>query len=124
MTNLKKVLTLNAVSSGATGILLIILNQFLANLFNTPHTWAFTEVGIFLVVFATLVFIPSFQNPPNRSLVRLIIWLDSLWVITSVIIVVFGLFQLSTIGNVLIIGVAAWVGLMAFLQNKFSLITF
>jgi hypothetical protein len=124
MLNLKNILRLNAVSSGATGILLIFLNQFLATLFNTSQASAFTEVGIFLIIFAGLVFIPSFQNPPNRSLVRLIIWLDALWVITSVIIVVFGLFQLSTIGNVLTIGVAAWVGLMAILQNKFSLITF
>ena len=123
MSNLKKVLTLNAASSGATGILLIILNQFLANLFNTSHTSAFTEVGIFLVVFAGLVFIASFQNPPNFGLVRLIIWLDVLWVIASMIIVLFGIFQLSTIGYAMIAGVAAWVGLMAFLQNKFSFIT-
>lgn len=118
MSNLKKVLLINATSSGATGILLIVFNQYLADLFSTPHIWAVSEVGIFLIVFAGLVFITSLHKPIKILLVKLIISLDCLWVAASLLIVSLGLFNLSIIGYALITAVGLWVALMAFLQYK------
>ena len=118
MSNLKKVLLINATSSGATGILLVIFNQYLAGLFSSPYAWVISEVGVFLILFAGFVFITSIQNPPKIMLVNLIISLDCLWVLTSLVIVFLGLFNLSTIAYVLIVAVALWVALMAFLQYK------
>ncbi|GGD80894.1 hypothetical protein GCM10011514_51280 [Emticicia aquatilis] len=118
MSNLKKVLLINATSSGATGILLVIFNQYLADLFGTPHAWAVSEVGIFLIFFAGLVFITSLQEPIKILFVKLIVSLDCLWVAASLLIVSLGLFKLSTIGYALITAVGLWVALMAFLQYK------
>jgi hypothetical protein len=72
-----------------------------------------------LIIFADLIFITGFQNPLKTALVRLIIFLDCLWVIVSLVVVLMGLFGLSYIGYSLIAVVALWVALMAFLQNKF-----
>ena len=117
MTTLKNVLIINALSSGATGIALIVFAQLMATLFGVPHVQPFWGTGIFLVVFAALVLYAGSQNPINSSLVQLIIVLDSLWVVTSLVIVLFHLFHLSLIGYVLISAVAIWVAAMAYLQS-------
>ena len=116
MTTLKNVLIINALSSGATGLGLIVMPHFMASLFDTNHVAPFIGVGIFLVAFAAFVFFASVRNPISEASVRLITILDSIWVMASVSIVVLQLFDLSGLGYILIVGVAAWVGLMAFLQ--------
>ena len=116
MTTLKNVLVINAVSSGATGLGLIVMSDFIATLFDTSHKAPFIGVGVFLVAFAAFVFFASQRNPISESSVRLITLLDSIWVMASIAIVVLQSFDLSGLGYILIVGVAAWVGLMAFLQ--------
>ncbi|MEJ7644227.1 MAG: hypothetical protein WKF87_06510 [Chryseolinea sp.] len=116
MTTLKNVLVINALSSGATGLGLIVMPDFLATLFATTQAAPFIAVGIFLVVFAAFVLFSSLKNPIGEGSVRLIIMLDAIWVMVSVSIVILQLFDLSGLGYILIVGVAAWVGLMAFLQ--------
>ena len=116
MTTLRNVLMINAISSGATGLILIVLPGFVAGLFETSSTRPFVGVGIFLVAFAILVFRASLQNPLRLPLVWLIIGLDSLWVIASLTVISFQLFEISTLGYVFIAAVAGWVALMAYLQ--------
>ncbi|MEO6287558.1 MAG: hypothetical protein ABIN80_23435 [Dyadobacter sp.] len=117
MRTLKNVMLINAISSGATGLGLVIFSDFIAWLFETRATMPFIEVGLFLLVFATLVFSVSRRNPLNANLVRLVIVLDVLWVVGSFAIVLFQPFAISVVGYVAIGAVALWVAAMAYLQS-------
>jgi hypothetical protein len=116
MKTLKNVLLINAVSSGATGIGLLVLGKFISGLFGVSQPYAFWEVGIFLIGFSVFVFAEGVKNPPRQNRVVLISILDSTWVLASFVIVGFQLFDLTTPGYVLITGVALWVAAMAYLQ--------
>src|SRR3990170_1643530 len=116
MTALRNVLMINAITSGITGLVLVIVPGFVANLFATSNTTALVGVGIFLVAFAAMVFVVSLQNPPREKTVTLIVVLDTLWVLTSLAIIALQLLDVSTLGYFLIGAVAAWVALMAYLQ--------
>jgi len=117
MKTLKKVLLINALSSGVTGLGLIVSSSLIAQLFGVSATGPFIEVGIFLVAFASLVLFVSRGVVQNANAVRFIIALDLLWVVTSFVIVLLHLFDLSVLGYLLISGVALWVGAMAYLQS-------
>jgi hypothetical protein len=118
MMSLKNVLLVNGVSSGATGLLLIIFGNTTAGLFEVSQPQAFQGVGIFLIAFAAFVIAESLQSQPREKQVRFIIVLDSLWVVASLVIVGLQLFNLSLIGYAAITVVAVWVGLMAYLQVR------
>ncbi|GAB2551607.1 hypothetical protein [Spirosoma aerophilum] len=116
MKTLQTVLTINALSSGATGLLLLVLANPIAQLFGQSSTGAFTEVGLFLVAFAGFVLYQSRRTPVSAGAIRVIIALDCLWVIGSVILLAWPSVQLTGIGQVAIAAVALWVALMAYLQ--------
>lgn len=118
MKMLKNVLLVNSISSGATGLGLIVFPGMMASLFNVSQTMPFTFVGIFLVAFATLVYWVSRSYPIKIGSVKFIILMDSLWVAGSIGILLLQLFNLSFIGYLFIGLVAAWVGLMAALQYR------
>ena len=108
--------TFNSVSSGATGLLLAIASGSIATLFGTDQAQPFLEVGIFLVLFSIIVFIIGNNNLPRPGSVRIIIMADTLWVVVSLVIVLFQLFDLSVVGYIVISAVASWVAVMAYLQ--------
>lgn len=116
MKTLKNVMLINAISSGATGLGLAAFPKIVAGVFETTATMPFIEVGIFLIAFAALVFSVGRANPVNARAVRLVIVLDTLWVVVSAAIVLFQLLPVSGIGYVLIGAVAVWVAAMAYLQ--------
>ena len=116
MTALRNVLMINAITSGITGLVLVIVPGFVASLFAASNTTAFVSVGIFLVAFAAIVFATSLQHPLREKTVILIVVLDTLWVFTSLAIIVLQILDVSTFGYFLIGAVAAWVALMAYLQ--------
>ncbi|GAB3502135.1 hypothetical protein [Emticicia fontis] len=118
MTTLKNVLLINALSSGATGLLLIEFPSFTAQLFGVSQTMPFMATGIFLVAFSLLVYYASRQKATNKTLVRWIIALDIMWVADSLIVVVGQLFGFTLIGYAITTAVALWVALMAFLQIR------
>jgi hypothetical protein len=118
MTTLKNVLLINALSSGATGLLLIEFPSFIAQLFGVSQTMPFMATGIFLVAFSLLVYYASRQKPVNKTLVRWIIALDIMWVADSLIIVGGQLFDFTLIGYAITSAVALWVALMAFMQIR------
>ncbi|SKC58146.1 hypothetical protein [Ohtaekwangia koreensis] len=118
MKSLKNVLLINAVSSGATGVGLIVFARTVADLFGTSQSQVFTGVGIFLVVFAAGVLYEGIQKSPRPLQVYTIITLDVLWVIGSFAIVLPQLFNLSVIGYIAITAVALWVAAMAYLQIR------
>jgi hypothetical protein len=114
--NLRNVLFLNGISSGATGALLAVFAGTFASWFGVTTPTPFVAVGFFLVAFAALVVAAALLQPSAPGLVRLIIVLDIAWVLVSILVVVLQPFAL--IGNLLILGVAAWVAAMAGLQRR------
>ena len=118
MITLKNTLLLNAVSSGVTGLGLIAAAEPIADLFGATSATPIIGTGIFLVLFAGLVFIAHRKNPLDGKLVQWIILLDTLWVVSSIAILVLQPLMWSGIAYVAIAAVAAWVAAMAFLQYK------
>ncbi|WP_276373461.1 hypothetical protein [Chryseolinea sp. H1M3-3] len=116
MKTLKNVLLVNGLSSGATGVVLLVFADQIATLFTVHNSTPFIAVGIFLVAFATMVFFESRRLAHNVKMVKVIITMDCLWIIASASIVVLQLFNLSPLGYGLIGAVAVWVMLMAYLQ--------
>jgi hypothetical protein len=118
MKTLKNVLLINALSSGATGILLIAIADTAAAIFEAPYPGVFRGVGLFLLAFALLVFLVFRSTTVTKKGVLLVTVLDILWVIVSVLFVIFDGNVISVIGNILIIAVALWVAAMAFFQSR------
>jgi hypothetical protein len=116
MTALRNVLLLNAVSSGATGLGLILFPAPIATIFGVNGISAIVGVGIFLMVFAGMVGIVSRSKPIGEASVRFIVMLDVLWVIASIAVVALQMFGLSMVCYLAIAAVAGWVALMAYLQ--------
>ncbi len=114
---LKSVLLVNAISSAATGAFLVLLANPIADLFGVSETKPFNQAGLFLILFAGLVFITSLRKPVPVNALRFIILLDTLWVIASLVLILFLGSSISTIGIIAIIAVAAWVAVMALLQR-------
>ena len=118
MKTLKNVLLINAISSGATGLGLLLVPDTIAQLFHRTEAEPFFGVGVFLVLFASLVFLVSQKHLVTAAPLRLIILLDTLWVMGSFALVVFQLFALSPLGYGIVAAVGLWVALMAYLQFK------
>ncbi|ASZ14668.1 hypothetical protein KTO58_00445 [Chitinophaga pendula] len=118
MITLKNIMMINAISSGITGIALVVAARPVATLFGLTNTVPFTEVGIFLALFAAFVGFTALNTASHIRAVRTIITLDTLWVIMSAIALVFLKDIISPLGSVAITLVAIWVAAMAVLQKK------
>lgn len=116
MKNLKNVLLIDSLSSGATGLLLIVIPGKVADLFSSTSKVPFIGVGLFLLLFASVIFFESRKESINRSSVSVFAWLNTLWVGASFFVVLFRAFDLSILGYFLVGTVALWVALMALLQ--------
>ncbi len=118
VTTLKNVMLTNALSSGATALLLLFMPGVISDLFGTGEKLPFIAVGIFLLVFALIVFTQSRKAFIHKGWLKFIIALDVLWVVESAIILIPQLFRFSTWGYILIAAVALWVAVMALLQAR------
>jgi len=115
---LKIVLLINAISSGVTGVLLVSIPTFFANLFKVKSTNPFIEVGVFLIAFSLFVMVTAFKKPIRHNWTKVIIGLDITWVVASGITILLLISSISIFGSIVILAIAAWVGLMAYLQYK------
>lgn len=118
MARLKNVLFINAASSAATALLLVVFPGFFASLFGVSTRPPFIGVGIFLLLFAIYVFLQSRNEQAEPNKIRFIIALDIIWVVGSLAIILPQFFGLTVIGYSLIGGVALWVAMMAYLQTR------
>lgn len=118
MGSLSNILKLNAISSGATGLLLVSFPGSLATIMGVPGTLPLVLVGLFLLAFAIFVFSVSVAKPIRASSVKAVIWLDASWVGMSAVALVFLVPILSAIGIAIVAGVAVWVAGMIYLQTK------
>ena len=115
---LKNVLLTNAISSGMTGILLATMPSVFTRLFAIEGSTPFISVGIFLIVFSLFVVVTAMKENIPESWTKFIITLDITWVISSIVALIALFYKISIIGSVMILAVAVWVGMMAYLQNK------
>lgn len=118
MLSLKNVLKINGISSGATGVGLVGFSEFFAKIFSIEASLLFIDIGLFLILFSGLVLFTAFQKTIKIKLVKLIVLIDYLWVVASLFACLFFIDSISWIGHLLILGIAAWVALMAVLQNS------
>ena len=116
MNKLKKYLRINSAFSLASGTVMLLFTNELNSFFGINHPYVFPVIGMNLVVFAIFVGFVSTRQLKNRVLVNLISGLDGLWVLGSLTIVLFGLFDLSLKRMVLISGVALWIGFLGYKQ--------
>jgi len=113
---LKNVLLLNAISSGITGVLLVATPNMWISIFKPTGVAPFMEVGTFLILFSAFVLFAAIKKPVIKAWIKLIIALDITWVFASLVTVLLSFYSISMLGTVIILFVAAWVGMMAYLQ--------
>jgi len=120
MNELKKYLTINSVFSAVCGIAMIILSRGLNAFFDIVNPYVFPVIGLNLIIFSLFIWYVSRKQLTNKAIVNLISGLDALWVLGSLIIVLFGLFELSRNGNILISIVAIWIAFLGYKQFKYN----
>jgi hypothetical protein len=118
MLSLSNILKLNAISSGLTGLLFLLLSKTIAPIMGVTSHIPLIAVGGFLLAFSVFVFEVSLGRPIKLRAVKIVIALDIAWVVASAIAMIFLLQLLTVIGNALVIGIAIWVGGMVYLQKK------
>lgn len=104
MNKLQNALKINALFSGISGILLIVINQQIAQIFGTNNNTIFWIVGFILIYFALTIW---YEIKKQRRLA--IIWIiiqDYTWVLSSILLIIFKPFQITKTGN-LVIGIIA-----------------
>lgn len=104
MNKLQKALKANTLFSSISGILMILLNRQIADVFETKNTTVFLIVGVILIYFAVTIWYEI--NKQRKLAILWIIIQDFLWVLGSLILIIFNPFQITLIGN-LIIGMIA-----------------
>lgn len=116
MNALKKYLVINGLFSVLSGVGMILFRLKLQILFNVINPYIFPVIGFLLLIFVFFVFFISKYGRQNPKWVSVISILDIMWVIGSLVIVFFKLFDLSITGYILISVVAMWVGFLAYKQ--------
>ena len=116
MNKLHNALRLNALFSAISGVLLIILNSQIAKIFGTENNKVFWITGLVLIFFTTTIVIEIIKQ---RLLA--VIWIiiqDFIWVIGSIVLLLFDIFPITTTGKIMIAIVAFIVLLMGLNQTR------
>lgn len=115
---LKKYLIVNSIFSFLSGLSMLLFSNKLNDLFeiNDPHL--FPIIGVNLLIFSAFVFFISIKHLSKKVLVTTISILDLLWVVGSLAILAFGLFEISMIGKILMSFVAIWIAFLAYKQHQ------
>ena len=112
---LRLALRLDAAASGALGLLALLAGPAVDELLGTRRALLW-PVGLFLVAYATLLWIMAVPASVSRPSVRIVIAGNLLWVVASVAVVATGWLALTGLGVALVLAQAAAVALFANLQ--------
>lgn len=112
---LRGALAVDAIGSGAVGVLLAAMPAQLAALFNLPQA-LLADVGLFFIVYAAVVaFLATRARLPS-----LIVWIvivgNALWLVQSVGFLLVGGFAPTKLGTAFVLAQALAVGVFAELQ--------
>ena len=113
------VLKANALFSLTTGILLVLFHQPIAAWFSLKIPLILAGIGIGLLAFAYDVWSQSRLPKINENKVKMIIAADFIWVLASIIIILFQLFSFSSGAYVVIAIIAIAVADFGLLQGIF-----
>jgi hypothetical protein len=112
---LRLALGLDAIASGACGVLLLVGGQALADLLGMP-TGLQWPLGVFLLAYAGALWLIETRPRVNTSAVQLVIAGNALWVVASVLAVALGWLPLTALGTALVLAQAAAVAVLADLE--------
>lgn len=112
---LRRVLIVDAVSSGAMGVVLFALSAPLAGLLNLPPA-LLSEAGLVLFPFAAFVGFLASRSEPPRFGVWIVIALNVVWAIDSLVLLVTGWVDPNLLGYACVIGQAVVVAVLADLE--------
>jgi len=112
---LRLVLFADAVTSGATGMLMILSAGFLEQLLGVPAA-LLRYSGFGLLPFAAVVSLVAARTDPSRGAVWAILVLNALWAADSILILLTGWIEPTGLGYAFIIGQALVVAAFAELQ--------
>lgn len=118
MSELKKYLRINSAFSLVNGLTMLLFTEQLNVFFNIENPYVFLVIGGNLIIFSIFVWYVSKRQLRNKIMVNVITILDVLWVVSSATIILFGLFDLSKNGNIVIGLVAVWIGFLGFKQYQ------
>ena len=108
----------NAIFSISSAITLLLSSQPIAKIMNLAVPNSLVYIGIGLFIFAITLFQNAFRKELKSTQIRFIIIQDWLWVIGSLILLIWNPFGISMIGNYIIAGVALIVTIFAILQHR------
>lgn len=117
---LRNMLKLNALFSLINIGLLISVPDSLATFMGIDNSSILFYIGIILILFVALVIYTAYRPTLNKMLVYSIIIQDMIWVIASLILIMWNPFHISIAGNILIGAVAFVVCTLAICQFKYS----
>lgn len=109
---LRRVLVVDAVSSGAMGLAMIAFAELLANLLQLPVELV-SEAGIVLLPFAAFVGFVASRREPARIAVWVVIAMNVVWVVDSIVLLFTGWVAPSALGYAFVIAQAAVVLVLA-----------
>jgi len=112
---LRLLLTADALISGATGVAMIAAAEMLEPLLNVP-AMVMRSAGVILLPFAAMVFFFSRPEQLRRSRVWVVISLNVAWVAASVLVLLIGWIQPTTLGLAFVVFQAVVVAGLAELQ--------
>jgi len=112
---LRRVLALDAVASGATGLLLAAGAGPLAPLLGLPEP-LMRPAGVFLIGYAAVIGVMSRRYELPKIAVNMVVALNALWAIESLAILALGWVQPTALGYAFVVFQAVVVGVFAELQ--------
>ena len=112
---LRRVLAVDAVSSAAMGLGLLVLAPTLAPMLNLPLE-LLRDAGMILLPFAALVGYLASREQPARAGVWTVIALNAVWSVDSVLLLLSGWIEPTGLGYAFVIGQAVVVGVFAELE--------
>ena len=113
---LRLALRLDAAASGAMGLLALVAGPVFDALLGVPRAVSW-PVGLFLVAFATVLWVTASRPSVSRPIVWAVIVLNALWVVASAAVVAFGWLPLTGLGIAFDLVQAVAVALFARLQT-------
>jgi len=108
----------NAIFSGASGTLLLLLPGWWAGLFEVLPTPVYAALGAALLAFAGVVWWTARRIDALGLLVPWIVAADALWVLATPVVMLLGAGAVSPAGHLLLAAVAVAVATLAALQWK------
>jgi len=113
---LSHALQANAIFSGASGLLLLLVPGWWAGLIGVLPAPAYAALGAALLAFAGLVWWTARRPDTWRLLVLWIVAADALWVLATPIVMLLGAEAVSPAGHLLLATVALAVAILSALQ--------